>query len=72
MGQASGGVVTFLKTYDTLIAGYDAVHYEGTVFDAGLEINGTWSIPGNWSGTFIMVRSKGLYQAVLRRETVRI
>jgi len=28
-----------------------SVHYSGAVCDEGLEISGTWTIPGNWSGT---------------------
>jgi hypothetical protein len=59
-GKVIADAVTFLKTYDSLQGGYDAVRYEGLVSDEGLEISGTWNIPNNWSGPFIMIRSRGL------------
>jgi hypothetical protein len=71
-GTVVGGVVTFLKTYDALVTGYDSVHYAGVVFDGGLEINGDWTIAGDWSGAFLMIRSKGLYQAILRKQSERV
>ena len=71
-GTADGGVVTFLKTYDAFVAGYDAVHYAGTVGDGGLEISGTWTIPGSWSGTFLMIRSRGLELALSKTRVARI
>jgi hypothetical protein len=33
-------------------------HYQGTVQPGGDEIEGTWHIPGDWSGTFLMVRAR--------------
>jgi len=71
-GTVSGGGVTFLKTYDALVPGYDAVRYDGAVFDGGLEINGDWRIAGDWSGAFLMIRSRGLYQAIPRKQTERV
>ena len=71
-GTAIGGAVTFLKTYDAFAAGYDAVHYAGTVGDGGLEISGVWTIPGNWSGTFLMIRSRGLELALSKTRVERI
>jgi len=62
-GKVTADAVIFLKTYDAQIGGYDAVQYEGVIADQGLEIFGTWTIPGNWSGTFIMIRSRGLVLA---------
>ena len=72
MGRCSGSEVTFMKTYDRQVGGYDAVSYSGTVDARGLEISGVWSIPGNWSGTFTMVRARGTDEAVEREavETV--
>ena len=71
-GKVTSDEVTFLKTYDAEIASYDAVHYQGKVGDQGLEISGTWTIPGSWSGTFIMIRSRGLEIAQTAHEEERV
>ena len=39
---------------------YDTVHYEGDVIADGQEISGHWRIPGAWSGTFLMIRPRGI------------
>ena len=56
-GRRSGRSVTFLKTYDDVPEGYDAVRYEGDVNGDGTEIEGRWTVPGNWSGKFLMTRA---------------
>lgn len=58
-GRRMARRVTFLKIYDGQFRRYDSVHYEGTVNVDGSEIEGRWMIFGNWSGTFLMVRSAG-------------
>lgn len=59
-GRRQGSAVTFMKLYDHDGGGtYDAVAYQGSVDPEGVEITGRWTIPGNWSGSFIMVREKG-------------
>ena len=72
MGRCGGSEVTFMKTYDHPVAGFDAVSYRGSVDASGSEISGVWSIPGNWSGTFTMIRASGTEKAVERKiaETV--
>jgi hypothetical protein len=70
-GRSDTSTVTFLKTYDVQVAGYDAVIYEGVIADDGREIVGTWSIPGNWSGAFIMIRSRGASAARVARTTAK-
>jgi hypothetical protein len=72
MGRCAGSEVTFMKTYDHPVGGFDAVSYSGAVDALGLEISGVWSIHGNWSGTFTMVRTRGPDAAVERKvaETV--
>jgi hypothetical protein len=58
-GRRIGAAVDFAKTYDEVgLAGY-SVHYAGTLAEDGSEIGGTWSIPGQRSGTFLMVRESG-------------
>jgi len=53
-GSRDGASVRFVKIYDDLDR--PTPHYEGTVQPGGDEIEGTWTIPGDWSGTFLMVR----------------
>jgi hypothetical protein len=56
-GRRTGHSVTFLKTYDELRYGYDAVRYSGDVNHDGSEIEGRWTIPGAGSGRFLMIRA---------------
>ncbi len=65
-GRRTGLAITFLKLYDGDIAGYDTVQYEGEVSDDGSEILGRWSIPGAWSGDFMMIRASSAPLAALR------
>jgi hypothetical protein len=59
-GSRSGGAVAFIKIYDPSAGRHKhPVNYEGTVNADATEITGTWTIPGNWAGSFIMVRSPG-------------
>lgn len=55
-GTRSGEAVTFTKFYDGSGGMDHAIRYDGTVDDALTRIEGTWSIPRDWSGTFFMVR----------------
>ncbi|WP_375404682.1 hypothetical protein [uncultured Sphingomonas sp.] len=60
-GRRTGQAVTFNKLYDDERDGdYDTVAYRGAVDADGTEIAGRWTIPGAWSGTFIMVREHGI------------
>lgn len=55
-GTRDGSVVWWVKMYDDLTRA--TPHYQGTVQPGGDEIHGTWRIPGDWSGTFMMVRAR--------------
>jgi hypothetical protein len=55
-GHRTGSQLSFVKIYDDLER--DTVHYSGTIQSGGDEIEGTWTIPGDWSGTFMMVRAR--------------
>jgi len=72
-GRRNGTAVDFAKTYDEVaLAGY-SIHYAGTLAPGGDEIEGNWAIPGQGSGTFLMVR-EGAAEAEEERkaaETVR-
>ncbi len=59
-GRRTGHAVTFLKLYTTNLSRFDSVQYVGTLSDNGLEIEGRWTVPANWSGTFLMIRSSGI------------
>jgi hypothetical protein len=65
-GRRTDREITFLKLYDGTFARYDMVQYAGEVSDDGSEIVGTWSIPGSWSGDFLMIRASGDHLAALR------
>ena len=55
-GTRAGSVVRWVKMYDDLTRA--TPHYQGTVQPGGDEIEGTWHIPGDWSGTFLMMRRR--------------
>jgi hypothetical protein len=57
-GHRNGSAISFVKRYDAVTRSNTPVFYAGTVDDSGDEISGTWDIPGQWSGTFLMIRSK--------------
>jgi hypothetical protein len=46
-----------VKTYDGLGGVYNMVLYQGVLSADGTEISGDWTIPGDWSGRFVMIRS---------------
>jgi hypothetical protein len=62
-GRRSGAFVKFLKLYDVPVPGYDSIAYEGNVSADGTEIAGRWIALVNWSGTFLMIRSRGLVES---------
>ena len=70
-GRRAGVSVTWLKTYDVMEHGYDAVQYEGAVSADGAEISGRWAIFENGSGTFLMTRKPGAQAARRRSATTR-
>ena len=55
-GSREGSTVRFVKMYDDLSR--PTPHYSGTIQPGGDEIEGEWHIPGNWSGTFMMMRRR--------------
>ena len=56
MGSRSGSAVTFRKTYEVPNRRWGTVNYEGRLSADATEIEGRWSIPGVWSGKFMMIR----------------
>ncbi len=55
-GSRHHSAVHFVKTYEGSNPFYRTVVYEGTLNHDATEIEGRWTIPGNWSGRFMMMR----------------
>jgi hypothetical protein len=67
-GSRQGSVVAFAKVCEGGSPHYDrAIEYQGTLSADGTEIEGRWSIPGDWSGQFLMIRSSGTAVTVKRK-----
>jgi hypothetical protein len=66
LGSRQHRTVAFVKTYDGANPLYGTVAYDGTLSTDGTEIEGRWTVPGNWSGKFLMIRSAGKAEAVAR------
>jgi hypothetical protein len=56
-GGREGGTVSFEKTHEGDRPNYNIVRYTGQLAEDGQEIEGRWTIPGSWSGRFLMIRS---------------
>lgn len=56
MGSRDGSAVSFRKTYEAAGPHFRTVNYEGRLNAEATEIEGRWSIPGVWSGKFMMIR----------------
>ena len=69
-GSKDGSTVRFVKIYDDLSR--PTPHYEGTIQPGGDEIEGQWTIPGDWSGTFMMIRASGAEEKIARKETAKV
>jgi hypothetical protein len=55
-GARSGGDVRFSKFMNGSGGMRHVIMYRGQADDALSSIAGVWTIPGDWSGTFVMVR----------------
>ena len=64
-GRREGSLLTFVKYYDDLRR--PTPHYRGTIQPGGDEIEGEWTIPGDWSGRFMMIRAAGAQEETARR-----
>jgi hypothetical protein len=67
-GSRHGTAVNFVKTYHGTNRCYGTILYDGTVNDEATEIEGRWTIPGDWSGRFLMTRSGDRPQAAAGSE----
>jgi len=64
-GSHDGTAIRFTKMYDYLERA--AVVYDGVIQPGGDEIEGMWTVPGAWSGTFLMVRASKTGATVAER-----
>lgn len=65
-GSRDGSLLTFRKIYSDELRP-DVVQYQGHIQPGGDEIQGEWTIPGDWSGTFLMVRASKTAAAAERQ-----
>ncbi len=66
-GRREGTTIRFAKMYDFATEHRDTVLYTGTLHPDGNEIEGRWEIPGEWSGTFLMIRNGGHSETLSQR-----
>jgi hypothetical protein len=71
-GSVHGSVVSFVKRYDRETGLDYSIDYEGKLSADGSEIEGTWHIPSDWSGTFLMVRGQGASEKAVRTAFERV
>jgi hypothetical protein len=71
-GSVQNNTVSFRKRYDSNTGRDYAIDYQGTLSTDNSEIEGTWSIPGDWSGTFLMVRGQGASEKAVRKVFERV
>jgi hypothetical protein len=69
-GSREGSTLRFVKFYDDLDR--PTPHYHGVIQPGGDEIEGEWTIPGDWSGTFLMIRGGRAEEAVERKVSVEV
>lgn len=70
-GRRSGRSLTMLKIYHRASVHYDSVRYTGDLNEDASEINGTWRVASNWSGTFLMIRQRAVAAALSREAAER-
>lgn len=71
-GMRDGLRLRFDKTYDGTGGWSHSVAYEGLISPDATEIEGNWTIGQEVSGRFLMIRSRGASESVVRRAFVRV
>lgn len=66
-GTVAGASVSFSKTYDGSGGWAHSVAYDGALNSERTEIEGRWAIADKASGRFLMIRSSGASESVVRR-----
>jgi hypothetical protein len=65
-GSRQGHSVAFTKTYDGSGGWEHSVSYDGLLSQDRTEIEGRWTIRTEASGKFLMIRSRGVSESVVR------
>jgi len=65
-GAARNGGVAFTKTYDGSGGWAHSVSYAGRLSPDASEIEGRWTIGRHADGRFLMIRSRGVSESVVR------
>jgi hypothetical protein len=69
-GTRKGSAVSFIKTMDGTGGANHSIFYEGVVNSDFTRIEGRWSIPGDWGGSFFMERAgAAAEEAAIRAES---
>jgi hypothetical protein len=71
-GQLLNLQVSFLKTYDGSNGWSHSVSYEGQLNPERTEIEGSWTLPSNWTGRFLMIRGNGVEESVVRKAYAKV
>lgn len=69
-GARQGTDVRFLKVYSPASEEYQDVIYAGALNGDRTEIEGEWTVPGVWSGRFLMIRNRGKAAAETRKAAI--
>ncbi len=69
-GHRNGRAVAFTKTCQQGGIYYvSPIEYDGLLNEDGTEIEGRWTISREWSGKFLMIRSRGQTAEVLEKKS---
>jgi hypothetical protein len=69
-GDRTASTLAFIKIYDDLAR--PTPHYRGTIQPGGDEIEGEWTIPGDWSGTLLMIRGAKAGEPIERKVSEKV
>ena len=69
-GTHQGAIVRFVKVYSPATEEFQDVIYTGTVNGERTEIEGEWTVPGIWSGRFLMIRNRAEAKAETRKAEI--
>lgn len=71
-GARNGHDIAFTKRYDGTSGWFHGVAYQGTLNADRSEIEGQWTIGSAASGRFLMIRSSGISETVVRRQFAKV